>query len=819
MRKCCKSDLVKQFENEVSPVLSLPDFDPSLTTYIRDGMAIVQCMDAKKHKTFGDLALAYYNYLASCFKKAHTVADVFDRYDVKQSIKSGERERRTKVTAHAKVFQVIEGRNVPDWKKFLSVKENKQALIKFFGDFLVKFIKSNPLLVLPGHTYYMAGSFEDPEIAKVISDQEVVECPELFSTQEEADTRMILQALHADKRLKEIGKKGRIIIKSSDTDVIVLCIHFFKQMTNTSEFWIQMGNIGTIKDNRRFLPIHQLCSSLHEIICRVLPAVHALSGFDTTSSLFGIGKKSVYKVLKDAVLDFSDLNNLGDSDTETAILCSRRFVARLYDQKKKYASCHQDINKLRVKLATSKDSSLVRLPPSEAALRQHILRASFQTKIWHDSCLAKPPLPSPLEYEWKSFKVHCILSTLKETCQQIFFMTSCVRVRENHNVKSLSIKIASDAVLIGKDIVLTCTVHGIENIDRKTTRQWSMGNDDELLCYNGRINNRRKYKENVLAANEFSLTIINVTKVDLNVLYQCRYGFDAASKFIEEDEPILFLSLRLVNDFIIFGGYIILTCTVNGISALDSDVTRQWSMGSDDQLLSYNGRINNHRKYEETILPGNEFSLRIFNVTEKDVNITYRCRYGFDSANTFIEMNEYNYVNPPTPKSTTITYFLEKEMDTINISVYFKRVFPLPNCSVDIDAPNFDITDLREYEVVMELNLSLRLQRRVTCNRSFNISCHIGRKQYDVGYLTLKDECSLEHVEGMSRANIIMIILLSALVVSVIWILKTVLVIAKSFVLEGREHQMEGKWVISYTKYNKTLIEFETFFNIKSNMF
>ncbi|CAC5409086.1 unnamed protein product [Mytilus coruscus] len=52
MRKCCKSDLVKQFENEVSPVLSLPDFDPSLTTYIRDGMAIVQCMDAKKHKTF-----------------------------------------------------------------------------------------------------------------------------------------------------------------------------------------------------------------------------------------------------------------------------------------------------------------------------------------------------------------------------------------------------------------------------------------------------------------------------------------------------------------------------------------------------------------------------------------------------------------------------------------------------------------------------------------------------------------------------------------------------------------------------------------------
>jgi hypothetical protein len=51
--------------------------------------------------------------------------------------------------------------------------------------------------------------------------EEVFDCPDLYSTQEEADTRMILQALHTDKRLKELGKQGRIIIKTSDTDVIV----------------------------------------------------------------------------------------------------------------------------------------------------------------------------------------------------------------------------------------------------------------------------------------------------------------------------------------------------------------------------------------------------------------------------------------------------------------------------------------------------------------------------------------------------------------------------------------------------------------------
>ena len=143
---------------------------------------------------------------------------------------------------------------------------------------------------------------------------------------------------------------------------------------------------------------------LSEITCRVLPAAHALSGCDTTSSFFEIGKKSVYKILKDAAPDFHDLENLADPDKDVAIACSSWFVARLYDQKKSFASSHHNINKLRVKLATSRDASLVRLPPSEAALHQHILRASFHTKVWHASCLAKPPLPSPMEYGWRTVK-------------------------------------------------------------------------------------------------------------------------------------------------------------------------------------------------------------------------------------------------------------------------------------------------------------------------------------------------------------------------------------------------------------------------------
>jgi hypothetical protein len=116
--------------------------------------------------------------------------------------------------------------------------------------------------------------------------------------------------------------------------------------------------------------------------------------------------------LKDAAPDFHDLDNLGDPDKDVAISCSSRFVARLYDQKKSFVSSHHNINKLRVKLPASQDASLVRLPPSEAALRQYILRASFQTKF--DNCL----------HQWNTdgelSRILCIQSILKETSQQNF---------------------------------------------------------------------------------------------------------------------------------------------------------------------------------------------------------------------------------------------------------------------------------------------------------------------------------------------------------------------------------------------------------------
>ncbi|CAG2233318.1 unnamed protein product [Mytilus edulis] len=249
-----------------------------------------------------------------------------------------------------------------------------------------------------GRILYLAGAFHNPEAVKKIRNDTISDCLCLFSTQEEADTRIILHALHADKQFGNSNVRGRIVIRCSDTDVLVLCVHYFHHLQHTDQLWLLMGTVTSGRDGRRYIPVHDLCSSLSNITCKILPSAHALTGCDTTSSIFGIGKKSVYKLLKTSSEDLSDLMQLAQSDLDVSISASRKLVARLYDPKGKYKSCQNNLNKLRVRLATSKDSALVRLPPSEASFKQHVLRACIQAKVWMTSHEAKRHIGSPYDF-------------------------------------------------------------------------------------------------------------------------------------------------------------------------------------------------------------------------------------------------------------------------------------------------------------------------------------------------------------------------------------------------------------------------------------
>jgi hypothetical protein len=72
------------------------------------------------------------------FQSAETIVDVFDRYDLKDSIKSTEKERRSQAAGGHRIYHVNEGSSILDWTKFLSNNRNKQELISFLGEFISK---------------------------------------------------------------------------------------------------------------------------------------------------------------------------------------------------------------------------------------------------------------------------------------------------------------------------------------------------------------------------------------------------------------------------------------------------------------------------------------------------------------------------------------------------------------------------------------------------------------------------------------------------------------------------------------------------------
>lgn len=101
---------------------------------------------------------------------------------------------------------------------------------------------------------------------------------ELYTDQEEADTRMFLYASHASS----LGHQ-RVAIVSSDTDVEVLACH------HQSAIPAEMTLISGTRSRSRLISVPQLCEKLGPSICRVLPSLHALTGCDAVSSFAGKG--------------------------------------------------------------------------------------------------------------------------------------------------------------------------------------------------------------------------------------------------------------------------------------------------------------------------------------------------------------------------------------------------------------------------------------------------------------------------------------------------------------------------------------------------
>ena len=163
---------------------------------------------------------------------------------------------------------------------------------------------------------------------------------------------MLLCASYFDAQFERRDVKGRIAIKASDADVLALAVHYFPKLKNTEELWVERGSVTKTTDLRRFVPVHAICQQLTALQCNILPAVHALTGCDSTSSLFGIGKKSVFKLFKDKADNFKNLTSLSKPNKKNAMMAARQFVIQLYETSA--TNKYKDLNDMRAKMSQKK---------------------------------------------------------------------------------------------------------------------------------------------------------------------------------------------------------------------------------------------------------------------------------------------------------------------------------------------------------------------------------------------------------------------------------------------------------------------------------
>lgn len=343
-----------------------------------DGMAVVQEMGKPQWvKTCSDLADHFCTRIqqkGSRYKEVHVV---FDRYDLPKSLKEATRKKRAG-SQKSIIYQVAD--NTPlanvSMKKFLSHKSTKDQLTSYLSERVVqKYAKSQQTVIV---------SHKDC----VLSNKHTISTTNLESSHEEADTKIILHA-------KEAALRGIKVldIQSPDTDVMVLSIRRYPDLPVETNFITGTGNA------RRSISIKTLYATLGEITAAALPGFHAFTGADQTGRFAGKSKFTCWKIFQSVSNDIKTAfvslgkSELPSSDTEAKI---EQFVCALYDRD----TCLTSVAEVRWKLFCKTQAEAEKLPPTNGALHQKILRAHYQSMIWSADIVPKPDLPPPSNYGW-----------------------------------------------------------------------------------------------------------------------------------------------------------------------------------------------------------------------------------------------------------------------------------------------------------------------------------------------------------------------------------------------------------------------------------
>lgn len=376
MRSGTKSDLVHCLEHLI-PQNANVMASPAVEVIILDGAAIVNMLKPGAAKTFQDYATqVFLPYIEAQLRNAKRLDIVWDVY-LPDSLKAETRSKRGKgIRRRVEASSAIPGK----WNEFLRIEENKKELFGFLAN-QTMLIDSDKEIISTVESEVLCNHQRDESVLSPC-------------THEEADTRMMLH-------LKDAVMQGytKVTIRTVDTDVVVLAVTSASRLEG-NEIWIAFGTGKTF----RYIPAHTLAQILGPDRSEALPVFHAITGCDTVSFFAGKGKKTAWDTwnnFNEVTPAFCALAS-APSTIEEWVAPLERFVILLYDR----TSSQTCINQARKHLFCQKARGIYCLPPTRAALVQHIKRATYQAgHCWSQMDIAVPELPSPQDWGWTKQEV------------------------------------------------------------------------------------------------------------------------------------------------------------------------------------------------------------------------------------------------------------------------------------------------------------------------------------------------------------------------------------------------------------------------------
>ena len=342
---------------------------PQVDAKIIDGPTIV-------HMLKTDIATSFQSYAEEVFaphiltylQNTGRVDIIWDVY-IAESLKASTRLRRgtgvrRRVAPIAKLPK--------NWKEFLSVDENKDELFKFLSQRIVDIAAQD------GKVLYT--TFDD----NVLCSMPLTDLSGLMPCRhEEADSRIFVHLADAVSK----GYK-KVSIRTVDTDVVAIAVAAVSEIS-VDELWIAFGTGHKF----RYIAVHEIAQTLGPQKSAVLPVFHSITGCDTVSSFNGRGKKTAWEVWECFPEVTNAFREIGQTHliTEDSQLLIERFVILMYDRTSELI----DINATRKDLFTRKSRALDYIPPTKAALQQHVKRASLQSQGWIRATHLDQKLPNP----------------------------------------------------------------------------------------------------------------------------------------------------------------------------------------------------------------------------------------------------------------------------------------------------------------------------------------------------------------------------------------------------------------------------------------